>query len=241
VNVRGDGPLRTGGPVLDYATGMHATSAILAAALMREHTGTGHHVDVAMQDVAMLLLNRNTHIAATTEEAPPPAGNRDSLLLGRYESADGYVMLAGYLPRHWRAICRAVGLAEYAELGNRDFAERGTEIDEAVANALLTRSSADWDAVFHNAGVVAGGVQTLEEVIGTGQPDACELISEVDSRTGPTRVTNAGYLVDGEPFVPTSGPPLLGRHTNEVLSRLGYSTAEVDQLVEDAVVRSNPA
>jgi crotonobetainyl-CoA:carnitine CoA-transferase CaiB-like acyl-CoA transferase len=47
--------------------------------------------------------------------------------------------------------------------------------------------------------------------------------------------------VDGEPFVPTSGPPLLGRHTNEVLSRLGYSTAEIDQLVEDAVVRSNPA
>ena len=33
INVRGDGPIRTGGPVLDYATGMHATSAVLAAAL----------------------------------------------------------------------------------------------------------------------------------------------------------------------------------------------------------------
>jgi hypothetical protein len=75
LNVRGDGPIRTGGPVLDYATGMHATSAILAAVLMRQQTGT----------------------------PPPPADNRDGPLLAWYESSDGYVMLAGYRPRHSRA------------------------------------------------------------------------------------------------------------------------------------------
>ncbi len=237
-NVRGDGPIRTGGPVLDYATGMHAASAILAAVLMRERTGTGHHIDIAMQDVAMLLLNRNTHIAAATGSAPPPAGNRDGLLLGRYQSADGYVMLAGYLPRHWRAICRAIGLEHFADLPTREFVQRGAEIDEAVAETLRTRSSADWDTVFHDAGVVGGGVQDLEKVIDTGQPAARSLFSDVESKTGTTRVTNAGYLIDGEPFVPAFGPPLLGQDTESVLADLGYSAEEIKRLVDDGVVRS---
>ena len=60
INERGDGPIRTGGPVLDYATGMHATSAVLAAVLMRQQSGEGQYIDLAMQDVTMLLMNRHT-------------------------------------------------------------------------------------------------------------------------------------------------------------------------------------
>ena len=65
VNIRGDGPIRTGGPVLDYATGMHAASAVMGALLLRQQTGEGQRIDLAMQDVTLLLLNRNTSIAAT--------------------------------------------------------------------------------------------------------------------------------------------------------------------------------
>ena len=238
VNVRGDGPIRTGGPVLDYATGMQAASAVLGAVIERGRSGSGHHIDIAMQDVAMLLVNRTAHIAATTGVDPAPAGNRDGLLLGRYESADGYVMLAGYLPRHWRAICRVVGLDEYAELSGRELVARSDEVDDAVASALSSRTSAEWDDRFHAAGVVGGGVRTLAEVIATGQPDARELFSDVDARFGPTRVTNAGYLVDGEPLVPAFGPPMLGEHSQDVLASLGYSAAEIDTLVAGGVIGS---
>ena len=238
LNERGDGPLRTGGPVLDYATGMHAASAILAAVVMRGRTGTGHHVDVAMQDVAMLLVNRHTHIAATTGTPPPPAGNRDGILLGRYESADGYVMLAGYRPRHWRAICRSVGLGDYAELNSAEFVKRSAEINTAVAARLREYPSAHWDNVFHLAGVVAGGVRTLDEVIDTGQPEARQLFSDVESPSGTTRVTNNGYLMDGEPFAPAEGPPLLGQHSEEVLAELGYTSTEIKHFVAAGTVGS---
>ena len=63
-NKRDNGPVRTGGPVLDYATGMHATSAILAALLLRDRTGERQRVDVAMQDVTMLLVNYETAAAS---------------------------------------------------------------------------------------------------------------------------------------------------------------------------------
>ena len=82
INQRGDGPIRTGGPVLDYATGMQAASSVLAAVLLKERTGEGQRIDIAMQDVTNLLINRNFHIAASTGEPPPPAANRDGMLLG---------------------------------------------------------------------------------------------------------------------------------------------------------------
>ena len=61
INQRGDGPIRTGGPVLDYATGMQATSAILAAILLRNASSEGQHIDIAMQDVTTLLINHRKH------------------------------------------------------------------------------------------------------------------------------------------------------------------------------------
>ena len=104
INERGDGPIRTGGPVLDFASGMHATSAVLAAILLRQKTGKGQRIDIAMQDVTMLLMNRHTSIAASTGVPVPPGTNRDGPMLGRYLTSDGYVMLAGYRPHHQRSI-----------------------------------------------------------------------------------------------------------------------------------------
>jgi crotonobetainyl-CoA:carnitine CoA-transferase CaiB-like acyl-CoA transferase len=120
INERGDGPIRTGGPVLDYATGMHATSAVLAAVLLRQQTGDGQRIDIAMQDVTMLLMNRHTSIAATTGTALPPGTNRDGPMLGRYMTKDGYVMLAGYRPSHQRSILKAIGLTKYASLSSAE-------------------------------------------------------------------------------------------------------------------------
>ncbi len=236
MNVRGDGPIRTGGPVLDYATGMQATSAILAAVMLRQQTGEGQHIDIAMQDVAMLLINRHTSVAASTGVTPPPAGNREAPLLGRYEAKDGYVMLAGYRTRHRQAICRAIGLDEFAEITGREFAARADEIEAAAETAIATRTAAEWDAVFAAAGVVGGGVADLTEVLDSGQPAARQLLAEVDTAVGPSQVTTSGYLVNGEPLPPTSGVPLLGEHSRDVLLELGYAEAEIDRLIDSSVV-----
>lgn len=237
INQRGDGPIRTGGPVLDYATGMHATSAILAAVLLRGRTGDGQRIDLAMQDVTDLLINRNVHIAASTGEAPAPADNRDGMLLGRFPCRDGFVMLAGYLPHHCRSICRVLGLEEYAAYSGAAFAEHAEAVTEAAEAVLLGRTRAEWDALFSAAGVVAGGVRDLVEVLETGQPDARELLTEIDTAAGPLEVTNNGYRINGEVFRPTGGVPLLGEHSREVIGELGWDDARIDALIEGGIVR----
>lgn len=235
-NVRGDGPIRTGGPVLDYATGMHAASSVLAAVLVREKTGEGTRIDLAMQDVAMLLINRNVSYTATTGDVFTPAGNRDDFLNGRFATGDGYVMLAGYLPRHQRSILRSLGLDELAELSGRELRQRAEEVTRAAEEILVTKTSDEWDQVFSEQQVVAGGVRDLQEVMHTGQPEARLLLSEVESSVGDVQVTNAGYLFDGQEFQPDGGLPVLGADTQAVLTGAGISDEQIAELSSSGVI-----
>ncbi len=236
INVRGDGPIRTGGPVLDYATGMQAASAVLAAVLLRQKTGEGQRIDIAMQDVTMLLMNRNTHIAATTGIPTPPADNREGPLLGRFGVKDGYVMLAGYRADHQRAILRAVGLDQYAEYAGRELAAHMHEIEPEVEQVLLTKTAGEWDDIFSAAGVVAGGVRDLTEVLATGQPDSRELLTDVDTPLGSRTVTTAGYRLNDEVFGPDGPVPGLGADTALVLGELGYEEGVIEALAASGVI-----
>jgi len=237
INERGDGPIRTGGPVLDYATGMQAASAVLAAVLMKLKTGEGQHIDIAMQDVTMLLLNRNSSITATTGMPPPPGGNHDGFLLGRYSSKDGYVMLAGYRASHQRKICAAIGLEEYSRLSTQELGTKHAKIEAAVAGKLLEKTSTEWDKVFSEHAVVGGGVRDMAEVLASGQPAERKLFSKVNSPAGDFEVTNAGYQINGRVFTPQSGIPALGEHTTTVLAGMGYSDGAIQRLREKRVVK----
>jgi crotonobetainyl-CoA:carnitine CoA-transferase CaiB-like acyl-CoA transferase len=236
INERGDGPIRTGGPVLDYATGMHSTSAVLAAVLLRQQTGKGQRIDIAMQDVTMLLMNRHTSIAASTGVAVPPGANRDGPLLGRYLAKDGYVMLAGYRANHQRSILNAIGLTEFGSLSSAQLISQMPQIEAKVEEVLQQKTAAEWDEIFSQSGVVAGGVKDLVEVFQTGQPAARELTTTVESVYGEHQVTSAGYRINDEVFRPGTHVPILGEHTKEVLAALGYSESEIATFAEHDVI-----
>lgn len=236
INVRGDGPIRTGGPVLDYATGMHATSAVLAALMLLEKTGKGQHIDISMQDVTMLLMNRNTSIAATTGVPLPPGQDREGPLLGRYLTKDGYVMLAGYRARHKRTILEALGLAEYSSMSSAQLNSLSEKIESDVERVLKSKTTAEWDEVFSKFGVVAGGVKDLIEVIATGQPEARDLLTTVNSSFGNHQVSTIGYKINDSTLEPGTHVPLLGEHTEEVLLELGYSNEKISDLLDKGIV-----
>ena len=236
INVRGDGPIRTGGPVLDYATGMHATSAVLAALMLLEKTGKGQHIDISMQDVTMLLMNRHTSIAATTGVPLPPLQDREGPLLGRYLTRDGYVMLAGYRARHKRTILEALGLAEYSSMSSAQLNSLSEQIELDVERVLKSKTTAEWDEVFSKFGVVAGGVKDLIEVLATGQPEARDLLTTVNSSFGNHQVSTIGYKINDSTLKPGTHVPLLGEQTEEVLLELGYSNEKISDLLDKGIV-----
>ena len=91
----------------------------------------------------MLLMNRHTHITAPTGTQPQPGSNRDAAMLGRFKTSDGYVMLAGYQPKHCRPICKAIGLAAQVSCSDREFSQRNDELEQLVEARLMEKPSQD--------------------------------------------------------------------------------------------------
>jgi len=240
-NKRDRGPVRTGGPVLDYATGMHATSAILAALMLRDQTGERQRVDVAMQDVTMLLVNYKTTAASQHGGVSEPNEDIEAPMLGRFATADGYVMLAGYLPRHCQTIAAAIGLDELTDVEFEDLFTRGDEIQALVEARLLERTTDEWDRIFAEAGAVGGGVRELAETFASGQPDARGITEPLHTPVGEIHVTTNGYRINDQAWGPRSSVPMLGEHSRDLLGELGHDDAAIDTLISNGVIRQHDA
>ncbi|MBT5601427.1 MAG: hypothetical protein HOJ61_04265, partial [Gammaproteobacteria bacterium] len=158
--------------------------------------------------------------------------NRDAPLLGRYRAKEGYVMLAGYLPRHQRSILTAIGLGHLADLPHSEFRQRLSEIDVQVESTLLEKTATEWDQIFSDQAIVAGGVEHLDRVVAGAQTESRKLLVLVDSPAGPQQVTTAGYHINDQVFGPGNSIPMLGEHTEEVLAELGYSEEQIDLYLE---------
>ena len=69
------GPIRTGAPIMDYATALSAGFAISAALFHREKSGEGQFVDVSMLETGLSLMSSTITDYLATGHAPERRGN----------------------------------------------------------------------------------------------------------------------------------------------------------------------
>src|SRR5213082_2524268 len=99
-------PLRTGPPIVDMATGMTATNAILMALIARDKLGRGQHVEVALFDIAMALTGFYGMAYLINGANPGRFGNSPSgsPTVGVYEASDGPLYIACANDRLYRRL-----------------------------------------------------------------------------------------------------------------------------------------
>ena len=204
-------------------------------------TGEAQRIDVAMQDVTMLLNNYQTAQTSRTGESPQPGGDVSAPMLGRFKAKEGYVMLAGYLPHHCQSIAKALGLDQLADITFMDLVQNGPEIQEAVSARLLEKTAMEWDTIFDQLGIVAGGVRELAEVFQTGQPEARELTAPLEGSADDTHYTTNGYRVNDRVWGPKFGVRRLGEDSREILQSLGLADEWIESLIEQGIVKQAEA
>src|SRR5277367_6476952 len=89
-------PVRTGTPIVDYATGMSACNAILLALVARDRLGRGQHVEVALFDTAVALTGfyGMTYLITGVNQSRFGNSPNGSPTVGIYESSDGPFYMA---------------------------------------------------------------------------------------------------------------------------------------------------
>jgi len=215
--------------VLDPFSGYVAFSAILAALLQRQLTGTGQRVDTAMLDAAMLLMAPRVAAHLLGEQQGSAAGRRPTMV--RYRAKDRRVFV-GALHRKWfERLCRIIGAPELLDdprfANQRSQSAHASELIEAIEAKLAARSAAEWEVEFVQAGLPASVVRTLQEILEHPHLQARGILAEVDApdlgRTA--TVVGAGFRFEHDQPRFQGPVPRLGQHTNEVLAELDVATA----------------
>ncbi|RUV20693.1 CoA transferase [Mesorhizobium sp. M7A.F.Ca.MR.245.00.0.0] len=222
-------PLRVGYPVADTLGGLVGAFAITSALVRQKTSGEGAFLDVSMLECTLSALGWpvSNYLAAGIDPKPMGNENMTAAPSGTFRTGDGLVNIAANKQEQFVALCRLIGRPELAS--DVRFAERETrkrnraalkvEIEDALADA----SAAAWEEMLNRAGVPAGRVLTIPQVLGEPQVLERRVTANFDDVAGmdkPLTVLRGGFMVDGEAPLPTKPPPALGEHMGEVFADL---------------------
>jgi len=217
-------PVKLGSPVVDYSTGMTGAFALSAALYQRERTGRGQRIDMAMLDVAMILMSSLMTGYLRNGAHPKPHGNRHPHATnGAFQTKEGLLMLGASNLRQQR---RLWALLNRPDMIKRTNDEREADHDREIAvlaEIMMTRTADEWEEFLQARHVPAARVRTMGEALADPQIKSRGVIHRHDGGNG----VEGGFGVPlaafkfahGGPRIDTA-PPTLGQHNDEVRREL---------------------
>ena len=249
MSVTGDpatAPIRAGFVVCDTTAAITAAFAVCAALYRKQKNGAGEMIDVSMLDAS--LASMGSWVVSNYFNAgqiPLPRGNENPTASpsGTYRTGNGLLNIVNNEDKHYERLCDVIGMPELKT--DPRFAERNTRIGNRevlrgiLEQALQSKSAAEWERLFDEAGVPAGPILSIPEIMAHPQIESRQLIKRFKNVAGTGRdlaVTRVGFrLAGGQPDVDTP-PPRLGQDTAAILGGIGYTASDIDELRRQGVI-----
>ncbi len=232
-------PVRTGVQVIDFATAMNATQAILAALFHRERTGKGQFVEVALLDTAVAMLSGFAVNYLISGKEPQRTGNTSALAspVGLYRTADGLIYLSCANDRLWRKFATEVldrpDLANDPEFATNRARVRNQAMLETMIEAVFSKQTGEMLMRKLIASTVpAGIVRSVGEALTSPELVERNLVRYVPHPAGGmVPIVRSPLQLSLTPTIEPVAAPMLGQHTEEVLKGvLEYSDEQIAQL-----------
>jgi formyl-CoA transferase/CoA:oxalate CoA-transferase len=240
----GGAPVRMGLPIGDLAGGMFGAFAVAGALYRRSRTGQGAHVDLALLDGQVSLLTYIAQYFWADGRVPGRMGSGHASVVPYQALAtrDGHLIVAVFAEKFWGGFCRAVEHPEWERdarfATNRDRLAHRTVLMPLVEAVFHERTTEDWLARLHAAGVPAAPIQSVDRVLADPQVRHRRMVVEVEHRGhGVVPTLGTPIKVDGQPEAPMAPAPRLGEHTEQVLGGLlKYSAERVAELRREGAI-----
>ena len=239
----GTEPTRVGIPVSDLAAGLYLAIGVLVALHDRERTGTGRWVQTSLLESMIAMMDFQAARWTIDHEVPGQAGNHHpmSVPMGCFATADGYVNVGAAGGRLLHAFCSVIGLPGLPDDPRFDSYDTRSanreELNALIAERLRTQDTSYWVRALNQAGVPCGPVYRMDEVFADPQVRHLDMTQAVPHPAlGPLEIVRNAVRMTGTAAGTARTPsPDRGDHTDEVLTSLGYSPAEVAGLRADGV------
>lgn len=235
-------PLRVGFPISDTVGGLTAAFAVASALVGARQSGAGRFIDVSMLEATLATMGWvvSNHLNAGVDPAPMGNANFTAAPSGTFRTGGGLINIAANEDKQYAALCDVVGRPDLkADVRFADRHARKAHRDALTAEleaALAARGAAEWEELLVRAGVPAGRVLTVPEIVAHPQVQGRGFVAEMDALEGRQRVTRCGFRFgDGNP-APSGPAPALSAQTAAWLERLGYGEDDIRRLKDAKVI-----
>jgi crotonobetainyl-CoA:carnitine CoA-transferase CaiB-like acyl-CoA transferase len=241
----GGRPVRMGLPVGDLAGGMFGAFAVAGALFRRARTGQGAHVDLSLLDCQVSLLTYIAQYFWADGRVPGRMGSGHASVVPYQALAtrDGHLIVAVFAEKFWGGFCSAVERPGWTDdprfATNRQRLTHREALMPLVETVFRERTTEEWLARLHAAGVPAAPILAVDRVLADPQVRHRRMVVEVEHpRHGRLPTLGTPVKVDGTTELAVRAAPRLGEHTDAVLGEwLAYPAERLAALRREGVVR----
>jgi crotonobetainyl-CoA:carnitine CoA-transferase CaiB-like acyl-CoA transferase len=240
----GQEPARVGTSVIDMGTGMWAALGIVAALRERDATGRAVEVTTALFETALMWVSYHAMGYFGSGDVPQPQGSGTAMIAPyqAFPTADGFAMIAAGSDALWARLVRVLGapaLASDPRFGDNPSRVRNrAALVEALSALTRELKTAELLERLRAAGVPSAPILTVDAVLAEPQTQASGMVvGAPHPRIPDYRSIALPILWDGVRPEVRRVPPLLGEHTADVLTALGYTLDDVRDLKAKGVVQ----
>jgi crotonobetainyl-CoA:carnitine CoA-transferase CaiB-like acyl-CoA transferase len=238
-------PTKVGTSMADLVTGQFASQGIMAALLERTRTGMGRHIEISMLDCMASLLTFNAGIYFITGQSPKRRGNTHPTIAPyeTFKASDGWVNIGVANDKFWRLFCCVIKRPDLAADATYSTASERVRLRHIlvpiVSDIIVTKPRAHWIERLRDVGVPYGDIRSVGEVCDAEQLTSRGMVIEMEHPTaGLVKNIDSPFRFDDRNDDVHCPPPLLGQHTDEILSEfLNLSATELDDLRARGVIR----
>jgi crotonobetainyl-CoA:carnitine CoA-transferase CaiB-like acyl-CoA transferase len=242
----GGEPVRCGVSVGDLSAALYGVIAIMSALRVRDRDGVGNHVDIAMLDCQVAMLEDALARYSVSGKIPGRIGTRHPSItpFQQFRAADDYFVMGAGNEAIWLRFCDAIAMPQLKDdprfLTNADRTANHHELEAILARVFETHPRDHWLRLLTDASVPCAPIANVEEVTRDPHLAARNMILHAE------HPEFDGLIVPGSPLksvstsdrdIPSTRSPRLGESTDEVLSSvLGYDTLRLSELRRRSII-----
>ncbi len=237
-------PTKYGVAIVDVCTGMLACNAILAALNARHRTGRGQKVELSLYETSLVMLANvaANYLLAGKDGGRFGNGHPSIVPYTTYRTADAMIAIGIGNDAQFARCAAVLGHPEWAQdprfARNRDRVANRDLVDGAVNAALAADTAEAWLTRLKAAGIPCGRINSVAQALDDPHTAARSMIETVEHPLlGALRTVGIPFKFSDTPASVRHAPPVLGQHTDEVLtSDLGMDAGAIAALRADGVI-----
>ena len=243
----GGGPVKMGLSVADLGAGMLGAIGVLMALEARHRTGRGQRVETSLLEGQLAMLSYHLTRFFSSGEVPGPSGSGalTSPIYRAFKASDDWIVISAFNDRMYRDLCGALGRPEWADdprfCDARQRADHRDLLIGMIGEVMAKDPVAHWQSRLKAAGVPCSPINRIDRAVAEEQVRARDMIVQLElPGLGPIRMAGLPLKFSETPGRIELHPPRLGQHTAEVMRRLGYTDAAIEDLAARGVVGLDP-